>query len=59
MRHYQRRGRRHPGAYYLVPELLSGGGTDPRGFPIPEARSVLPEALYVPGSSTELAEQCC
>lgn len=53
MRHYSRRVRRHPSRYYVTPTLLSGGGTDPRGFPVPEARSALPEALFVPGPSTE------
>lgn len=53
MRHYSRRVRRHPSRYYVTPTLLSGGGTDPRGFPVPETRSTLPEALFVPGPSTE------
>lgn len=53
MRHYQRRVRRHPAAYYTRPTLLSSGGTDPRGYPLPESRSGLPEALFVPGTSTE------
>lgn len=53
MRHYSRRVRRHPPRYYVTPTLLSGGGTDPRGFPVPATRSELPEALFAPGTSTE------
>ena len=53
MRHNRRRTVRHPGAYYVTPVRVSGGGRDSRGFPLPETRTDLPEALFAPGVSTE------